>query len=433
MIKKPSPKPVALAGYVLIFLTFGVLGSWAAVAKLDSAVVAPATISLEGNRRVVQHFEGGIVEEILVTEANSVEQGDVLLRLSAVEARSNLEVLSTRLDVARMIEARLLAERKLTGEIKFPEDLVSGENQIVDIVDAVREDQLDLFREGRSILKSQEDILGARMDQIEVQIEGLELQKSAFQRRIDNYTEMLDRMRDGESRGLIQGNVLSQREDDLIEIEANLGQVISDIAQARASIGETEFQILQLTQEYRQKANTELEKVRAEISELQERRKVAADVLNRTEIRAPGSGTIQNLKVHTVGSVIRPGDVLMELVPEDEELIINARVSPIDKDNVAPGLLTEVRFTAFKTKLTPIMLGSVETVSGDVITPDNPNEQPYFLARVTVDENDIPEEIKDRLTAGMPADVIITTGERTVANFIVSPLMDAVRKSMIEE
>lgn len=430
MAKKPSPKPVALAGYVLIFLTFGVLGSWAAVAKLDSAVVAPGTISLEGNRRVVQHLEGGIVEEIRVAEADSVQEGDVLLRLSAVEARSNLDVLSTRLDVARMIEARLLAERKLAEDITFPADLVSGENQIVG---AVREDQLDLFREGRSILKSQEDILRARMGQIEVQIEGLELQKSAFQRRIDNYSEMLDRMRDGESRGLIQGNVLSQREDELIEIEANLGQVISDIAQARASIGETELQILQLTQEYRQRANTELEQIRAEISELQERRKVAADVLNRTEIRAPGSGTIQNLKVHTVGSVVRPGDVLMELVPEDEELIINARVSPLDKDNVAPGLSTEVRFTAFKTKLTPIMLGSVETVSGDVITPDNPNEQPYFLARVAVDENDIPEEIKDRLTAGMPADVIITTGERTVANFIVSPLMDAVRKSMIEE
>jgi HlyD family secretion protein len=430
MANKPSPKPVALAGYVLIFLTFGVLGSWAAVAKLDSAVVAPATISLEGNRRVVQHFEGGIVEEILVSEATRVDQGDVLLRLSSVEAQSNLDVLSTRLDVARMIEARLLAERKLAEEISFPADLVSRENQIVG---AVQEDQLDLFREGRSILKSQEDILRARMGQIEVQIEGLELQKSAFQRRIDNYTEMLDRMRDGESRGLIQGNVLSQREDEMIEIEANLGQVISDIAQARASIGETELQILQLTQEYRQRANTELEQIRAEISELQERRKVAADVLNRTEIRAPGSGSIQNLKVHTVGSVVRPGDVLMELVPEDEELVINARVSPIDKDNVAPGLLTEVRFTAFKTKLTPIMLGEVESVSGDVITPENPNEPPYFLARVTVDENDIPEEIRDRITAGMPADVIITTGERTVANFIVSPLMDAVRKSMIEE
>lgn len=430
MVKKPSPKPVALAGYVLIFLTFGVLGSWAAVAKLDSAVVAPAIISLEGNRRVVQHFEGGIVEDILVAEADTVEQGDILLRLSAVEARSNLEVLSTRLDVSRMIEARLLAERKLAPDVMFPADLVSGDNQVVV---AVRDDQADLFREGRSILKSQEDILRARREQIEVQIEGLELQKSAFQRRIDNYTEMLDRMRDGESRGLIQGNVLSQREDEMIEIEANLGKVISEIAQARASIGETALQILQLNQEYRQKANTELERIRAEISELQERRKVAIDVLNRTEIRAPGSGTIQNLKVHTVGSVIRPGDVLMELVPEDEELIINARVSPIDKDNVAPGLLTEVRFTAFKTKLTPIMLGSVESVSGDVITPDNPNDPPYFLARVAVDENDIPAEIRDRITAGMPVDVIITTGERTVANFIVSPLMDAVRKSMIEE
>lgn len=430
MAKKPSPKPVALAGYVLIFLTFGVLGSWAAVAKLDSAVVAPATISLEGNRRVVQHFEGGIVEDILVAEADAVEEGQVLLRLNAVEARSNLDVFSTRLDVARLVEARLLAERALEDGVSFPQDVVA---KVSDTVRAVVADQRDLFADRRSILKSQADILTARVEQIEVQIEGLELQKSAFERRIANYSKMLDRMRDGESRGLIQGNVLSQREDELIEIEANLGQVISDIAQARASIGETELQALQLTQEYRERANTELEQIRAEISELQERRKVAQDVLDRTEIRSPGSGTIQNLKVHTRGSVVRPGEILMELVPEDEQLIINARVSPIDKDNVAPGLSTEVRFTAFKTKLTPIMLGSVETVSGDVITPENPNEAPYFLARVVVDENDIPEEIVDRLTAGMPADVIITTGERTVANFIVSPLMDAVRKSMIEE
>ncbi|GAA6178489.1 HlyD family type I secretion periplasmic adaptor subunit [Sulfitobacter pacificus] len=427
---KPSPKPVALMGYILIFITFGVFGSWAAVAKLDSAVVAPATISLEGNRRVVQHFEGGIVEEILVTEAGNVAQGDVLLRLSSIEARSNLEVFSTRLDVARLAEARLLAERALQDEVVFPEDVLSRNSKSVS---AALADQQDLFGDRRLILKSQEDILLARVEQINVQIQGLEIQKGAFERRIANYTEMLVRMRDGESKGLIQGNQLSQREDELIEIEANLGQVISDIAQARASIGETELQALQLKQEYRERASNELEQVRAEISELMERRKVADDVLDRTEIRAPGSGTIQNLKVHTVGSVIRPGEVLMELVPEDEELIINARVSPIDVDNVAVGLMTEVRFTAFKTKLIPIMLGTVDTVSGDVITPDNANEPPYYLARITVDENDIPAEIKDRLSAGMPADVVITTGERTVINFIASPLMDAVRKSMIEE
>ncbi len=417
-------------GYILIFITFGVFGSWAAVAKLDSAVVAPATISLEGNRRVVQHLEGGIVDEILVEEAKSVNQGDVLLRLNSIETRSNLEVFSTRLDVARLVEARLLAERALEEDANFPVDVLSRNS---DVVQAVLADQKDLFNGRRLILQSQKDILSARTEQIKVQIEGLELQKSAFERRLANFTEMLVRMRDGESKGLIQGNQLSQREDQLIEIEANLGQVISDIAQARASVGETELQALQLQQEYSERASTELEQIRAEISELMERRKVAADVLSRTEIRAPSSGTIQNLKVHTVGSVIRPGEILMELVPEDEELIINARVSPLDVDNVAAGLSTEVRFSAFKTKLTPIMLGMVETVSNDVITPDNPNESPYYLARITVDENDIPEEIKGRLAAGMPADVVITTGERTVINFIASPLMDAVRKSMIEE
>jgi len=421
MANKPSPKPIALMGYILIFVTFGVFGSWAAVAKLDSAVVAPSTISLEGNRRVVQHFEGGIVEDILVTEADQVMQGDVLVRLNSI---------STRLDVARLVEARLLAERALKDEVVFPEDVVGRDTQAVA---AVLADQKDLFADRGLILKSQQDILSARVEQIKVQIEGLELQKSAFERRIVNFTEMLERMRSGADNQSVARNVLSQREDELIEIEANLGQVISDVAQARASIGETELQGLQLEQEYRERASNELEQVRAEISELRQRSMVAADVLDRTEIRAPGSGTIQNLKVHTVGSVVRPGDVMMELVPEDEELIVNARVAPIDVDNVAPGLRTEVRFTAFKAKLTPIMLGSVDTVSGDVITPDNPNEQPYYLARITVEDEDIPDEIKDRLTAGMPADVVITTGERTVINFIAAPLMDAVRKSLIEE
>ncbi|MFT6309071.1 MAG: HlyD family type I secretion membrane fusion protein [Candidatus Azotimanducaceae bacterium] len=430
MISKPSPKPIALIGYILIFITFGVFGGWAAVAKLDSGVVAPATISLEGNRRVIQHFEGGIVEEIFVTEASNVNEGDILVRLQNIEALSNLEVFSTRLDVAHLVEARLLAERSLEEIVVFPQVILSRNSQAISSVLA---DQTDIFNDRRLILKSQEDILSARVEQIEMQAQGQELQKSAFERRFANYTELLLRMRDGEERGLIQGNQLSQREDELIEIEANLGQVISDIAQTLASIGETELQILQLKQEYRERASTELEQIRAEINELIERRKVAADVLDRTELRAPSSGTIQNLKVHTVGSVVRPGEVLMELVPEDEELIINARISPIDVDNVSVGLETEVRFSAFNTKLVPFMQGTIDTVSGDVITPENANEPPYYLARITVEKQDIPDEIKDRLSAGMPADVVITTGERTLLDFLSSPLLDAVRKSMLEE
>ena len=430
MIKKPSTRPVALMGYAIIFVMFGVFGSWAAVAKLDSAVFAPGTISLEGNRKIVQHLEGGIVAEILVEEADSVSQGDILIKLSDVEARSNLDVLTTRLDVAKVTEARLLAERELADTIALPNDLRKADSAIIQ---SSFKDQADLFQDRRSILKSRTDILAVRVEQTNTQIEGLELQKSALERRLVNFTEMIERMRSGQEKGLIQTNILSQREDELIQIEASLGRVISEIAQAKNSINETHFEKLQVEQEYKERANSELEKVRAEIAELEQRANIMEDVLTRTDIRAPGSGTIQDLKVHTVGSVIQAGQILMELVPEDEELLINARVSPRDIDNVAPGLQTEVRFTAFKTKLTPIMLGQVQSVSNDVITPENPQEMPYYLARIEVIEEDIPEEISGRLTPGMPADVIITTGERTVANYIVSPLMDAVRKSMIEE
>lgn len=431
MAKKPSPKPIAIMGYAIIFLTFGVFGSWAAVAKLDSAVFAPGTISLEGNRKVVQHLEGGIVKEILVDEADEVKEGQVLLRLSDVEARSNLDVIKTRLSVAKIVEARLLAERKVADSIELPKDL--GEMTSSEAVQFALDDQQDIFQDRRSILKSRLDILSSRLEQTTAQIEGLDMQKSALDRRVANFGEMIDRMQSGQEKGLIQTNVLSQRQDEMIEIEASLGRVVSEIAQAKNVISETEFEMLQVKQEYRERANAELEEIRAELAEFNERRNIAQDIVTRTEIRAPGSGTIQNLKVHTVGSVIRAGDVLMELVPEDEELLINARVSPRDIDNVSAGLDTEVRFTAFQTRLTPIMLGSVQSVSNDVITPENPQEMPYYLARIEVDEEDIPEEISGRLTAGMPADVIITTGERTVANFVVSPLLDAVRKSLIEE
>jgi HlyD family secretion protein len=388
-------------------------------------------VSLEGNRKVIQHLEGGIVAEILVQEADLVEEGDVLLRLSGVEARSNLEVLSNRLEVLKVVEARLQAERLMEEDFDLPDSLQIG-NLSANVSDTFA-DQQEIFTDRQSILQSGIDILSSRIDQLEVQIEGLELQRSALDRRIDNFTLMLDRMREGGEKGLVEKNILSQREDELIQIEASLGQVISEIGQTRNVVGETEYQKLQVTQEYRERANTELEDIRNQIAEIEERVKVARDVLARTEIRSPGSGTIQDLQVHTIGSVIAPGEVLMELVPQDEELVINARVAPIDIDNVTPGLETEVRFTAFKTKLTPIVLGAVQNVSKDVITPDNPNDLPFYLARVEVEEEDIPADVRDRLSAGMPVDVIITTGERTVLNYIASPLMDAVRKSLIEE
>lgn len=432
MATNRSIRPIVIMGFSIIFVTFGVFGGWAAVAKLDAAVVAPGAISLEGNRKVVQHLEGGIVEEILVKEADVVEQGQPLLRLNSVENQSNLQVFEFRRDVARIVETRLLAERYLKDSFELPEEM-DGVNLEAKGLQETVDDQLGLFEDRRMILQSQTEILSSRIEQTNEQIRGLEQQKGALERRYENYRQLIERMEEGVEKGLIQNNILAQRQDDYIQIEADLGQIISQIAQAKNTISETKLQALQVGQEYRERANTELDAVRSELSELQERVKVANEVLSRTEIVAPASGSIQNLQVHTVSSVIRPGDVLMEVVPADEELIFTARVSPVDIDNVAVGLSTEVRFSAFKARLTPIVLGEVANVSHDVITPDNPNEMPYYLARINVDPADISEDIRERITAGMPVDVVITTGERTVVNYLTSPLMDAVRKSLLEE
>ena len=249
MLKHRGIRPVVILGFAIVFVTFGVFGGWAAVAKIDSAVVAPGTISLDGNRKVVQHLEGGIVDAILVEEAERVEEGQPVLRLNSVEARSNLQVLTSRLNLSRIAEARLLAERGLDDVVTLPEDL-RGEN-LPKVLQSAINDQLGLFDDRRLILKSQTEILASRVEQTHEQIEGLGLRRSAVERRLENYQELVDRIRGGAERGLIQNNLVAQREDELIQIESDLGGIISEIAQAKNLISETKLQSLQVSQEYR--------------------------------------------------------------------------------------------------------------------------------------------------------------------------------------
>ncbi len=424
-----SPRPYMIAGYLVVILIFGVLGGWAATAKIASAVVSTGVVSLEGNRKVVQHLEGGIVRDIHVREADFVEQGDVLITMETVEAETNLQLLRQRQLTNMAAEARLLAERDQSETISFPQELLVSED--FDVIAAL-ESQRSIFDDRRSILASRTDILETRITQLERQIEGLSLQQDAYERRLELRTELIERLTGGAKRGVIEGNRVNDLQDGLIQIEAQLGAVITDIASAENSIGETRLNLIQVRQEYSERASVELKEVQDELREVQERIKVAEDQLNRTEIRAPSSGTVQNVSVSTEGSVIRPGEILMEIVPQDEELIINAQISPIDIDQVVPGLETEVRFSAFKSGLTPVILGEVQSVSGDTITEDE-NTPPYYLARVHVDEEDMPENIREGLTAGMPVDVVIATGERSVFYYIIQPLADAVAKSVREE
>lgn len=427
---KANPRAFSRLGYAIIIVTFGGIGGWAATARLDSAVIATGRVVLEGNRQTVQHLEGGIVALIHVREGDVVKEGDLLVEMDRVSTHGGLEVLTVRRSMAQALEARYIAERSLSDTVYFPDDV--SQNKLPQIIAAIA-DQTAAFESRRLILDSQMSVLRARIEQLDAQIEGLELQKGAIDRRLVIQGELLVRFRQGGESGVLELNALAQREDNYIQLEAELGGIMSEIARIRLQQNETEMQIVQAEREYRERASSSLETVRQDIAELNERVVVAEDALRRTYIRASATGTVQNVSVTTEGSVVAPGALLMEIIPQDERFLISANVSPQYIDSLEDGLLTEVRFTAITDELPEIAMGRVQTVSRDVIHSENPNEPPYYLARISIDAETIPETLRPRITAGMPVDVIINTGERTVLTYLVDPLADAVRMSMREE
>jgi len=293
--------------------------------------------------------------------------------------------------------------------------------------------QRNIFEDRRSIFLSQTEILEFRAEQLNGQAEGYEVQLAAVERRHALRSELFERMRTGEERGVIESNRLSEMQDEVIQIEASIGTAMSDIAQVKAAAGEARLNILKLKQEYSERANSELKTARSELAEINEKLTVAADRMRRTTILAPTTGKVQSLAVTTRGSVIRSGEILMEIVPSDETLLIDAKVAPVDVDNVRPGLETEVRFSAFKARLSKLVLGEVLSISTDVVTTKDTNEAPYYLARIKVPDENLTDEIREGLTAGMPADVVILTGERTVLQYMLDPLSEAIFKSLREE
>lgn len=427
---KANPRRFALLGFAVIVLTFGGIGGWAATAKLDSAVIAPGRVVLEGNRQAVQHLEGGIVAKVHVREGDFVEKGDLLVEMDRVATRSDLEVMTLRRNIAKTLEARFLAERNLDDRITFPDAVASSTHpQVI----AARDDQNTAFESRKLTLESERSVLRTRIEQLGAQVDGLARQQDAIERRLEIQGALLDRFRQGGESGVLELNALAQREDAFIQIEAELGRIESEIARARLQQNETEMQIVQAEREYRERASEALDSVRQEIAELNERIVVVEDTLRRTFIRASATGTVQNVAVATEGAVIASGALLMEIIPSNERFLVSANISPQYIDSLKTGLLTEVRFTAITDQIPEVAMGRVLTVSRDIIQPDNPNEAPYYLARISIDDDTIPEAIRPRVTAGMPVDVIMNTGERTVLTYLIDPLSDAIRMSMREE
>lgn len=432
-----SPAPYMLTGYAVIALGLGVFGTWAATAPLASGVVAVGVVDVFGNKKVIQHLEGGIISSIPVHEGDVVRAGDVLVTLDPTQARGNYAVLLSRLTHLRATEVRLQAEAAEAEELVFPDDLkrLAADPNLI-----VRDGEVDFFRVQQTLFRDrlatkegQIKILQARIDQLDEELLGLEAQRGSLIDRQTSLTAEIDRLSKGQKGGFVAKNQVAEIARTNMELSGNLGQITASIAKAKQSVAENELQILQINQEFVERASTELREVGDQINEAAERLRQARDVLERTTVRAPVSGMVQNIQVHTTSGVIRGAEPIMEIVPMDGNLVVNARIRPMDIDSVSVGGIAEVRFPAFASRTTPVIFGTVQVVSQDIITPQDSRIEPYYSARIRVTDKDIPDNIRGRLVPGMPVEAILVSGERTMVQYLLKPLRDQLAKGLLEE
>ena len=427
---RTTDRPERLLGLIILLGGLGGFLLWAAFAPIDSAAVAPGIVTVETSRKTVQHLEGGIVSEILVREGDRVEQGSVLMRLDDTESRAQLEIVRGQFLAKRAEEARLIAERNGDESVTFPPDLLEMQDD-PRVAEAVT-GQRRVFQARRQALTGEVNVLEQRVDQLKEQIRGLEALSASKSKRIKLYQEEISGLHKLFEKGLGDKSRLREWERLAAELEGERAEHQSSIAATRVQIGETELQIVQVQRRFMSEVVEQLRSVQTDLFDLRERIRALEKTLERTMIRAPQSGSVVGMRIHTVGGVLRTGDPILDIIPEDEPLIVEAQVEPNDINRVAPGLEADIRFSAFNTRTTPTVPGVVQTVSADRLT-DQKTGMPYYLARIQVTEDGMATLRGLTLLPGMPADVMIKTGERTFFEYLIRPVTDRLALGLKEE
>ena len=425
-------RPVRRLGYALIFIVFGGFGVWSYFAPLGSAVLAPGSVTVEGYRKTVQHLEGGIVKALHVRDGDNVEKGQVLVELDDTSSKAQLETLRGQLfsDLAR--EARLIAERDGKALITYPDDLkkVSNEPRIQENIH-VQDQSFTVRKQSRNgeiaILKEQRQQLLAKIEGIKAQMTSRVTLSYSLNKELTDFRAML-------KEGYIEKQKVAELERRLAESEGDKGDFVANIATAQTQISEISLKILQIDKDFQREVVEELSKVQTEISELREKTQWLTDTVQRTIIKSPDAGMILGLTVHTLGAVIPPGGHLLDIVPQQEKLIVEAQVSPMDIDRIHIGQQTEIRFSAFKSAKTLKINGKLITVSADLLS-DEQKKTSFYLGRVEVDKYGLEDLRKNDLVLvpGMPAEVLINTGDRTFFQYLMKPLSNIFARSFNED
>ena len=419
------------AGVLVVVLFFGGIGWWAASAPLAGAAIAPGVISPDGSRRVVQHLEGGIIREILVSDGSRVRAGDPLIVLEDVQARAGFDALEARFHTLAATQARLLAEQSAAASVSFPAWLIEATSNDPTALEAMVA-QRALFDTRAKALEDRKDILRRRMEQLREEIAGLEAQIVADSRQIALIDEEIQDVEQLYRKGLERKSRLLALQRARTDIHGNRAERRARIARAQQAIGETELQIIAQDTAQLEAVNEEASQIQVELAEVEQRLAASRDVLQRTLISAPVDGTVVALRFRTPGGVVRPGEPVLEIVPDNEELLIDARLSPMDIDVVRAGLPARVVLPAFQQRHMPQIEGRVRQVSPDAIA-DAQTGQRFFAVRVEIDRDRLAALAPAiELTPGMPAEVYITTGERTALDYLLGPLYDSLRRAWRE-
>lgn len=421
-------------GLIIVLSIFGGLGAWSALAPLSSAALAPGVITVENYRKTVQHLEGGIVKTILVRDGDMVKKDQILVILEDTQPSALLEVIRGQYFISLARESRLMAQQNGWDKILYPEELLEYQGDLRS-KDAIQM-QNQTFNVRKHAYQGEVELYQGQIEQLRAKADGLRAQKSSRDRLVNSYRSELRDFRELLKEGYADKQKVREFERNLAEKEGERGELISSFAAAELEISETQLKILQLQKELQREVAKELSEVQAELFELRERLQSLQDTVLRTDIKAPDAGMVLGLQVHTLGAVIPPGGKILDIVPQNEKLIVEARVSLLDIDRVSIGQIAEIRFSAFKSRTTPKVEGKLITVSADrLVDEESRDKEPYYLARVEITSQGLEDLARSelKLLPGMPAEVLINTGERTLLQYLMDPLSDAVARSFIED
>ncbi|MDF7795340.1 hemolysin secretion protein D [Pseudomonas syringae] len=423
-----SDRGIRRIGAMIVLVTFGLFGTWAAFAPLENAVYGTGLVTVQSYRKTVQHLEGGIVKELLARDGDTVRKGDPLIVLDDSQLRSQYESTRNQLVSTQAREARLRAERDEQNTI--PPLAISGTDS--QRAKEAIEGEEQVFRARKNSRLTEISVQRERIGQLKQQIIGLQDMIRTKINLEKSYSSEITELKDLLAQGFVDKQRLLEQERKLDMLKSEVADHESTITKTKLQISETELQIIQLNKNFSSDVAKELSDVQAKVFDLQETATALQDRLSRVVIRAPEDGMVLDMKVHTVGGVVSAGTPLLDIVPESAELVVEAHVSTNDIDRVAVGRLTDVRFSAFNSATTPVIQAVVTRVSADRLT-DPATGDPYYLVRVKLTDEGLKRLEGRKLQPGMPAEVLINAGERTMLEYLMKPARNMFVKSMIEE